>query len=498
MAQRAYRQRKESTLDELRRRVTELSTAMECMNKTFEDCRDRLISAGLPQAQVKDLVEVSTSFTELMKTASNPGDTEVLPTIASPTAEAPRRPVVRRETAAAAATDARNVSGWIDHSTLDCVTRDAQDPDIGLGYTMYMPNASDLEQLVDDFNAPSVAQAMVPSAPPDLIAARSHTTTETLYPTAIKFAHELPLPKTYSFEETTLGRRLHRACIESAYHLLVDPSRRPHTYERAFRLSLLSRDRQKLAAAMKQVLDRGACDDLDFWEAPLIHVGGAGTHYPRRDQRGNVKVRRPLVNVGLVGPHMLALLEGVAQYDNSPEMMVEIAGFEGEWFDPYDVEGYLAEKGVHIDASASFAEAELIETLAESSNESSGASSVSRPQTTQAKAFATWNERDELRQAELDMARWDELAEVERAGLGAVGYTDVDTGSWLNFLDNSQPAKPHDGLPTPRWEDDAFVLGTDIFHLSTTAPNKAAPTRTVIIDVAKFIKGESQGLSFQA
>jgi hypothetical protein len=34
---------------------------------------------------------------------------------------------------------------------------------------------------------------------------------------------------------------------------------------------------------------------------------------------------------------------------------------DGEWFDAYDVEGYLAEKGIHLDPSATYAEIELPE-----------------------------------------------------------------------------------------------------------------------------------------
>lgn len=41
MAQRAYRQRKESTLEELRKRVSELTNTIELMNKAFLDHRDR-------------------------------------------------------------------------------------------------------------------------------------------------------------------------------------------------------------------------------------------------------------------------------------------------------------------------------------------------------------------------------------------------------------------------------------------------------------------------
>ena len=74
MAQRAYRQRKESTLDELRRRVSELTTTVERMNKVFVDFRDRLYSSNLPGTQLLDLHDVSMEFETLLKDARNPSE----------------------------------------------------------------------------------------------------------------------------------------------------------------------------------------------------------------------------------------------------------------------------------------------------------------------------------------------------------------------------------------------------------------------------------------
>jgi hypothetical protein len=74
MAQRAYRQRKESTLDELRKRVSELSNTVEVMNKIFMDCRDRLYASNVGQNLMMDLSNVSMQFEELVKDARNPDD----------------------------------------------------------------------------------------------------------------------------------------------------------------------------------------------------------------------------------------------------------------------------------------------------------------------------------------------------------------------------------------------------------------------------------------
>jgi ABC-type uncharacterized transport system permease subunit len=72
MAQRAYRQRKESTLEELRKRVSDLSNTIEVMNKLFGDCRDRLYASNLAETQIFDLHDTATEFEVLVKDARNP------------------------------------------------------------------------------------------------------------------------------------------------------------------------------------------------------------------------------------------------------------------------------------------------------------------------------------------------------------------------------------------------------------------------------------------
>jgi hypothetical protein len=74
MAQRAYRQRKESTLDELRKRVSDLSKTIEVMNKTFLTCSDRLFASNMSQDQMMDVHEVVTKFEKLVGEARNPAD----------------------------------------------------------------------------------------------------------------------------------------------------------------------------------------------------------------------------------------------------------------------------------------------------------------------------------------------------------------------------------------------------------------------------------------
>ena len=74
MAQRAYRQRKESTLDEFRKRVSDLTNTIELMNKSFLECRDRLYESELSQDQMLDLENVASQFEGYLRDSRNPSE----------------------------------------------------------------------------------------------------------------------------------------------------------------------------------------------------------------------------------------------------------------------------------------------------------------------------------------------------------------------------------------------------------------------------------------
>nr|OQO27388.1 hypothetical protein B0A51_05280 [Rachicladosporium sp. CCFEE 5018] len=366
LAQRAYRERKERTLDDLRKRVSELNSTIECMNTAFGSCRDKLASTGLQDEQLLDLEETKTYFTTLVKTARDPGDeAESGEGLADPT----EAHSADAHSGKSCMPSARNVDAWVDTTLAPPETRAHAAP---WGYGSSVPT-------IKEWLKPALLH------PEDQLRALAN-----LEETGLEYddlGHplygrgsslttlDLDMPRTYSFQETTIARRIQRACVEGAYHLLLNYSHRPHACERVFKLSFLGRSRSKLLAAMRDILKRGPKDSLDFWEAPLIHVGGAGTHYARRDEFGNKLPMRPSKNLGIVGPQTLARMETAARDNIGVDMTVEVAGFEGEWLDPHDVQGYLEEKGIFMDPAASFADAELPQSLA-SSGTMSAASSV--------------------------------------------------------------------------------------------------------------------------
>lgn len=167
---------------------------------------------------------------------------------------------------------------------------------------------------------------------------------------------------TYSHEETDFARRLNRAALEGGFHVLSSGNINPRLLSHVFKLSLAYMNVDELRDRFRMLLRHGTDESLDCWGAPLHHFGGAGTHFPRKNADGSIIPMPSSWNVKRIGPlpseHMPA--EDVSNAKGSQDLHIDITGYEGEWFDPYDVQGYLEqEKGCHINPRDSFAEVEV-------------------------------------------------------------------------------------------------------------------------------------------
>ncbi|KAK0653864.1 AP-1-like transcription factor YAP1 [Lasiodiplodia hormozganensis] len=167
---------------------------------------------------------------------------------------------------------------------------------------------------------------------------------------------------TYSFQETTFARRLQRACLERAFHLLSTAHLRPSDFNRVFRLCRHYSSRDRLLKDFRDLLQHSVLQPLDFLNSPFLHLGGAGTHYPVRDENGRVLPGQINFNIRRIGPYVTRVQHNELRTSAHPDVIVtpeleyDLEEYGGEWLDSQDVEGYLEELGVHIDAQASFAE----------------------------------------------------------------------------------------------------------------------------------------------
>lgn len=155
-----------------------------------------------------------------------------------------------------------------------------------------------------------------------------------------------------------------------------------------------------------------------------------------------------------------------------------------------DVEGYLQEKGIYMDSSSSFIEVEI--PLAPATPESSSTlSSVTMPGTPLPSTMTNAGLGPEL----------DELA------LSNVGYSDADTGSFLNFI---HPVSNHQSMLSqgrPHWNGQAATATSDGAMgwqdplnfdpaLNGQRHDFHQPSQRRVIDVDKFIRSKQTYTAF--
>jgi hypothetical protein len=360
LAQRAYRHRKETTISALKKRVSELERTIEKMNKSFLEFHDNAIDSGLVLSKpslAQQLKATTAEFVSLAKLASIDSDHE--------------------EEAANIAELERSNKTESSPSKLDYQNfGQSQDPTgdqytLGFGFTFDGNDGSDadVEELPQYIPTDaSTSGALIETDDPlkewsflndyQQLNAEVHAPTfdfENLLP-PIQKPLKASVPYTYSFQETTFARRLHRLCLERAFRVLTNPDIDPEYIKRAFRFTFTFSNRRRMLARFQELLKRKAGESLENWNVPFFHIGGAGTHFPRLDAQG-----RPIYPPNIFSPARafgpLALPTAETPRDEATiEQMLESIGFGGVWFDSHDVEGYLRTKGMHLDGQSSFVE----------------------------------------------------------------------------------------------------------------------------------------------
>jgi hypothetical protein len=99
-------------------------------------------------------------------------------------------------------------------------------------------------------------------------------------------------------------------------------------------------------------LKSGPNEPLEASNFPFFHIGGAGTHYPRRDQQ-----YPPITHLARRGiePEPYPLKE-VPHQNQSLETLLRSVGCDGEWFDSRDVEGYIEKTNIFLNPYSSLIE----------------------------------------------------------------------------------------------------------------------------------------------
>ncbi|KAI4648057.1 hypothetical protein J4E93_004468 [Alternaria ventricosa] len=327
LAQRAYRQRKETTIASLKSQSTQLHSIIEQMNKAFLKLNESTIKSGLLQLNptlAQEFKLVTETFASLTKTANEgqyEGDED----------------------------GEHGEQGIEGNGAPKLAEPEPEVQHIGWGYSAIPKQAAEKRpqpqlSTPDSYLAHiSAAYGNVDSRRSDLVGCRQ-------------------------FGAGSVFDQSHR-------------SSQPPAINRVFKLSLPYETLDQIRSRFRTIMTRGIDEDLDWWESPFLHLGGAGTHYPRRDPAGNAKPVRNGWNVRQIGPaeNKVLIIENTEDGRSEELRGVDLRGYEGEWFDCYDVQGYLEEKySCKLDPKSSFAEC-VIEVADEELSRAPNSSLRQRP-----------------------------------------------------------------------------------------------------------------------
>ena len=289
LAQRAYRQRKETTISELNDHVSHLERCIADMKEAFSSFRERAEFSGIGDLSpnlAQDLRAVAVRFNALAQDRSPTGHAYDPNTNSALSARMFEEHDWRNEPIpdmpAQNQTDA--------HMPLPLTSRGSAGATQVWGYQIYGAG-NEIEQAQSQSPQPGAEHYGQEEVSPGLDwnsqnalyqfqaqAPETKTQTQIIVPS---LTQPLAPPSTYSFLESTFARRLARAAYERAYRLLTNPNSRKEDVHKICKLSFCFNNRKNISNIIMNKLSSNSEGSLEGWDAPQLHVGNSGLHFPR-------------------------------------------------------------------------------------------------------------------------------------------------------------------------------------------------------------------------
>lgn len=350
LAQRAYRQRKEATIAELSQKVIDLERTIGEMNQIVADFKETANASGLHEIEpnlAETLQAVALRFNNIASsTAASPGDCTPAkaPNLSARTYSAGEtREIMVPANATESPNDGSVPREW----------RTESSEASAWGYVFGTEQDQDSKESEPyDTSTSSASYSNGNNAISDHLSISDES--YSLVPLNTK---RMATPSTYSFRESTFARRLLRAALERAYRVMMDPIRNEKTIQQMCKFVFCFNNFGNIRRWVTDAVASTDKESLELWRAADRHVGGAGLHYPRTSPDGDDSVTTP------VGADRARMLPRQSLTPQTPmpdwmtvDQIIQYTGFQGEWFDPNDVEQYLKSKGVIVNANSSWAE----------------------------------------------------------------------------------------------------------------------------------------------
>ncbi|KZL73733.1 bZIP family transcription factor [Colletotrichum tofieldiae] len=521
LAQRAYRNRKETAIQSLEKKVDDLRRTNEEMSKEFMKLYDFAVSKGMHEStpefglQLQATTEKFVSLarrtseepekdSELPASQDNEGEaSEVSPTrrrekrsdkSGSPDAakpaetmyggftvshdEAPPHSTPRSQALSAVHTTswAAGIQSHPSHSALtnaplgyEIVTEPTPD-------NASFPFGMSFEQSLDQAGSLNLSDQPFSEALFSIVSA----------------------PSSYAYQERTFGRRLQRSTLEKGYLLLCMPDPPPGLITSAFGFCLLFEPKERIVQRVANCLRVNERETMLNWKFPFLHLGGGGTWFEEMNEMDVPAYprvgapRRPVGNQGTAAPHRQDVdsVFGMGPWDAATEAMrnsridqetaklrMNVPGFEGDFYDADEVEWVLRQRGVVIPPAADFVTAEI--DPADFSTDTAPGGRILGASTQSNVTDIVGN---------LSRARTDPLENVAREwlhmNLKPTAASDIN-------LDDARSAAHTDGAPPAHMDIDpslggeSFGLGEDLSRQASDARSKK---RLVTINVGVLVQ----------
>lgn len=527
LAQRAYRQRKETTISGLNRRVTHLEKTIEDMHNTFLAFSDRATASGVQEnnpALAEHLKITADRLTDLAKNSVLDSTAEVDDLDQFSEAETartertqskPRQIHHTSESDRVPAPEYRNIfdegadnddgetaqqapvsqaqfedisfSDWtsteaMQHYPLEVpakcnatsgIVEEQEKRSIPGPNVHYVQNFDTNDTMQDRVQIPRIRTTQDP-LPFGYVPSPSehHNVNHVPLSGNLSDLLSLPIPKSYASQESSFTRRLLRNGLEEAYRIMTNPTSRPEDTERICRFTRCFATNPRIKGHMKALIERSATESLEFWSFPARHVGGAGLHYPRVGTDAHGLPPEGWAADAPTGPLPPFHAETPMPPRMTTTQIMERVGIDGEWFDPNDVEQYLRSKGLYLDAQSSIVELkdEMVPALTDTQGPSPSSLDASSPR------HSTGDPRSP---ADADMNLLDD-------------YLLQDTDSLWNDFATNRPRLPDLSKDMPlngtnSWDTNNFFPNPDAVMFSDSMPNFNTKMKK-FVDVDKFVR----------
>jgi hypothetical protein len=369
LAQRAYRSRKENAIQTLERRVQELQENNEELSTIFLKLHDSAVSLGVLEQSPRFAHDLRTATEKILSLARRSSQDDGHDEQAEASASEQNTRQTQRESSgspdsagAQPAGHSPTVPFWGGYMVANEPVTTV--PDVTLGLTSSnMESVTQASLGYEIVTMPTFENASFPF----------EINSESPYPNILDSLSPYSSPpplQSMSSLEPTFGRRLQRRSLELAYWLLTVPDPPKHKYAQTFGFCMLFESVDKIRERISISLERTNSESLNWWQAPFWAAGGSGQHQLQQDNSGSGAAR--VGNQGTIDQMKHSLSRG--QFGLGPfdakvsetrdkridaRMRIRLPGFEGDWYDPEEVELYLRARGVDIQAGQDFVTAEV-------------------------------------------------------------------------------------------------------------------------------------------